>query len=327
MAAVRLLFPTAITLALVQVVSVMSLGKAFAARHGYAIRPNRELLALGGANLLGGLFQSTPVSGSFARTAVNVRAGAHTPLAGLVVAGVVVVSLLALTPLFTFLPVAVLAAIIIGAATTLVDVGEVRFLFRSKHIEGVLALVTFVATLLIGIQEGVLIGVGASVAAIMLRISRPNFAVLGHLPGTRSFRDLRRNSDAVPIDNLLMLRVDASFCFANAEFLKDLILARTRKEHVRAVIIDASSINDLDTTAAAVLIQVADILRERNVELCFGGVKEPVYETMVRSGLVEQVGAERFFLSPHRAVRFVLRKWGRELAYLERTRERTKAEE
>lgn len=315
---VRTLIPTAITLALVQFMTVISLGKVFAARNRYSIRANRELLAIGAANFFGSIFRGLPVSGSFSRTAVNAQAGARTPLANIFAAGVVILTLLFLTPLFYYLPVPVLAAIIMVAASGLLDLKEMRALLRTKRIDGVLTIVTFFTTLIIGIQQGVLIGIMASVVAIMYRISRPYVAILGHLPGTRSFRDLRRYPDAHPMEGILMLRVDASFSFANAEFVKDLILERSEKgDDFRAVIIDASSINDLDTTAVAVLFAVAEILRERGVELYFGGVKDQVQDVMVRSGLYEKLGADHFFLSPHRAVKSVLSRWGKSEEYLE----------
>ncbi|WP_457651609.1 SulP family inorganic anion transporter [Rhodocaloribacter sp.] len=319
LASARLLFPTAITLALVQFMNVISLGKVFAARYRYSVKPNQELFAIGLSNLGGSFFRSLPVSGSFSRTAVNARAGARTPMSNIIAALVITLTLLFLTRLFFYLPIPIFASIIMVAAFGMVDVKEVRFLLKAKRIDGYIAILTFLATLFIGIQEGVLLGVTVSVLAIMYRISRPNVAVLGHLPGTRSFRDLRRHPEAQPIEGILMLRVDASFSFANAEFLKDLILKESEPEDskIRAVIIDSSSVNDLDMTALAVLRNVAETLRERGIELYFGGVKGPVLDVFRRSGLYDQLGADHFFLSPHRAVRYVLAKWGKSADYLD----------
>ncbi len=314
----RLLLPTAVTLALVQFMNVMSLGKLFAARFRYAIRPNRELIALGLANLGGSFFRSLPVSASFSRTAVNVRAGARTPMANVFAALVIALTLLFLTPLFFYLPIPVFAAVIMVAAFGLIDVGELRFLLRAKRIDGYIALLTFLATLLIGIQEGVLIGVGASVVAVMYRISRPNVAELGHLPGTRSFRDLDRHPEARPIEGILLLRIDASFSFANAEYLRDLILSRSEQDPgLRAIILDASSVNDLDLTAASVLRSVAETLHARGIELYLAGVKGPVMDVITRTGLDERIGRDHFFLSPHRAVKHLLTQWGASAEYLE----------
>lgn len=317
--AVRSLAPTALTLALVQFMSIVSLGKVFAARHRYSIRANRELAAVGLANMAGSLFRGIPISGSFSRTAVNAQAGARTPLANVVAAALVALALVALTPLFAHLPYAALGAIIVVSAFGLFDVPELRYLLRAKRVDGGIALLTFATTLLVGIQEGLLVGIGASVVAVMYRLSRPNVAELGHLPGTRSFRDLARHAEAERLEGLLLLRIDASFSFANAEFLKDLLLRKSEPEDhpIRAVVIDASSINDLDTTAAAVLAATAETLEARGVELYFGGLKEPVRDLMVRSGLFDALGPDRFFLSPHRAVRHLLEARGEAADYLE----------
>jgi len=318
-ATVRALMPTAAALVLVQFMSVISLGKALAARHRYWIQPNRELFAIGAANFFGSWFRGLPVSGSFSRTAVNEQAGAHTPLANVAAAGLVGLTLLFLTPLFYYLPVSVLAAVIMVAVFGLMQLREMQYLFKAKRIDGGLALLTFAATLVVGIQEGILTGVVASVVAILYRISRPHVAILGHLPDTRSFRDIDRLSQARPIEGIFMLRVDASFSFANAEYLKDLLLQQSQAEDspVRAIIIDASTMNDLDTTAVGVLMFVAETLRSRGVDLYISGLKGPAKDVVQRSGLEAALGTDHFFLSPHRAVKHILAKWGRLDAYLE----------
>ncbi|MDX1545647.1 MAG: sulfate permease [Rhodothermales bacterium] len=316
--AVGALFPTALTLVLVQFMSVISLGKVFAARHRYDVEANRELVAIGAANLVGGVFRGIPVSGSFSRTAVNERAGARTPLANAFAAALVVVTLLLLTPLFALLPVPVLAAIIIVAALGLFDLRELRHLLHSKPIDGSIALLTFAVTLVLGLQEGILLGVGASVIAILYRISRPNVAILGHLPGTRTFVDVERNPEAHQYDGLLILRVEASFSYVNADLLKEFLLEESARRGARAILLDATSINDLDLTAAAMLINVAEQLQQRGVALYLGGVKGGVRDVMERSGLLEVLGADHLFLNPFRAARAILTAWGEEAALLRR---------
>ena len=315
---VQALLPTATALALVQFLTVISLGKVLAARHRYRVDPDRELLAVGAANLVGSFFRSLPVSGSFSRSALNEQSGAETPAANVVAAGGVAVALLLLTPALALVPLAALAAIIVVAALGLFDLAQMRFLWRAKSADGVVALLAFAATLTGGILTGIGVGVLTSVAAILLRISRPNVAVLGHLAGTRSFRDVRHADDARNVPGILILRVDASFSFMNAEYLHDLILERTAgpDEKIRAVVIDASSINDLDLTAADVLVRVKQTLENRGIELYFGGAKEPVRDTLDRADLYEQMGTDRFFLSPHRAITHILTEWGVSEEYL-----------
>ena len=325
----RDLLPTAVALSLVQFMSVISLGKVFAAKHRYSVNANKELFALGALNFVGAFFRSVPVSGSFSRSAVADQAGARTAMTNVVAAAVIALTLLFLTRLFHYLPIPVFASIIMVAAFGMIDVAELKFLLRTKKIDGGIAILTFLATLVIGIQEGVLIGIAASVTAIMYRISRPNVAVLGHLPGTRSFRDIRRNPDAEIFEGILILRVDASFSFANAEFLQDLILdASAPEDHdIRAVVVDASSINDLDTTAATVLATVTRTLNERGLDLYFGGMKGRVRDVMNRCGLEDILGDDHFFLSPHRAVIHILRSWDRAADYLDTVPEKQTADD
>lgn len=307
----RDLLPTAGTLALVQFMSVVSLGKVFGARHRYSINANRELFAIGAANLAGSFFRSLPVSGSFSRSAVNEQAGARSALSNAAAAALIALTLLFLTPLFFYLPMPALAAIIIVAAFKLIDVGEVRFLFRVKQRDGYLALFTFAITLFVGIQEGILLGIVASMVLLIYRISQPHAAELGHLPGTRSFRDLDRNPEAMPVEGLLILRVDASLTFSNVAFLKERILAPRHPDEVplRAVLIDGSSINDVDTTAVAGLNDISEALAARGIDLYFTGLHGPVRDIMRRSGLHARIGDAHFLMSPHRAVKQLLAEW------------------
>ncbi len=310
----RRLLPTAITLALVQFMNVVTLGRTFASKHKYTIRPNRELLALGTANFFGSIFRSVPVSGSFSRSAINDQAGAKTPLSNVFAAVLIIAALLVLTPLLYYIPMPALAAIIIVASMGLIDIKEVRFLFRTKEVDGYLALFTFLTTLIIGIQEGILLGIGASLIVVLLRTSRPNVAVLGHIEGSRFFRDTKRFPDARQIEGILILRVDASFSFNNAEYFKDFILQKSEEQDrkIKAVVIDGISINDLDTTAIEALQLVADNLESLGIELHFAGLKGPIRDVMLRSGLARKLGGTHFHMTSHSAVKYILDKWGRD---------------
>ena len=176
------------------------------------------------------------------------------------------------------------------------------------------ALFTAACTLFIGIQEGILLGIGASVIAVLFRISRPNVAELGHVPGTRLFRDLDRFEQAVRLKDIMVLRVDASFSFANAEYFKDFILEKSEREgrNVEVVIVDGSSINGLDTTAIEALFSVAESLEEQGIELHFTGLIGPVREVVRRSGFHALLGDNKFHLAPHAAVVSVLERWDAE---------------
>lgn len=319
----RALLPTAITLGLIQFMAVISLSKVFAAKHRYRVDANGELIALGMSNVVGSIFRSIPVSGSFSRSAVNEQAGARSPMSNVVAALLVGATLLFLTPLFEYLPVPALSAIIIVAAFGLVDVDEIKLLIHMKRIDGGIALFTFGATLIAGVLEGILLGIAASVVAIMYRISRPNVAVLGHLPGTQTFGDFERHEEARTLEDILILRVDASLSFANSEYLRDFILQRTLPQEggPKIIIIDAHSINDVDSTAAELLLHLVDTLRARGIDLYFGGAKGAVVDVLLRAGVVDKLGRDHFYVSSHEAVRQILTTWGRFEGYMAATEE------
>lgn len=310
----RPLLSTAGTLALVQFLNVITLGRTFAARHGYTIDANRELLGVGTANLFGSLFQSLPASGSFSRSAVNDQAGARTPLANVAAAAVIGLTLLFLTPLFYHLPLPALAAIIIVSGIGLIDVREVRALFRARRRDGSIALFTATCTLGVGIQEGIILGIVASIVTLLYRISRPNMVELGHVPGTRLFRDRDRFPEATRLQNIMVLRVDASFSFANADYFKDFILQKGEQEgrSVQVVVVDGTSINALDTTAIRALKSTTEELSKKNIELHLSGLIGPVREVVRRSRLHDKVGERCFHLDPHDAVVSILERWDRE---------------
>jgi len=315
---IRELFPTAVTLSLIQFMGVISLGKVFAVKNGYRIDANKELLALGSMNAAGSFFSSIPVSGSYSRSAVNDRAGAQSPLSNGIAALVILCTLLFLTPLFYYLPIPIFASIIMVAAFGLVDIKEARYLIKTKAVDGIIALLTFFSTLILGIEHGVLVGIGLSVVAIMIRIGRPNVAVLGHLPHTRSFRDVVNHADAYEFEGVVILRVDASFSFVNADVLQDLIVEHVRKSTVKAFILDASSVNDFDTTALATLAEINQIVKANDVFFCISSARQKSLDMLKSSGIMDEIGADHFFLSTHRALFYILSQWGRESEYLER---------
>ncbi len=310
----RDLFSVAITLTLVQFMNVASIAKTYSARHGYSVDPNRELFTLGLSNTAAGLLSGMPVSASFSRTAVNEQAGARTPAANFFSALLLMVTLLFLTPLFKYLPYAVLGVVVMLAAVRLLDIQGMRALHKIKKLDGFIAVLTFAITIAVGIQEGILVGIAASVFAVLYRESKPNAAELGHIPGTTSFRDIERFGEAGKIENILLLRVDASFSFTNAEYFKDFVLGKCRdcEEAVEAVIIDGSAINDLDTTALESIKLVIDTLERWNIEFYLTGLKGPVRDTMRRDGLYQGLEKDHLFDSAHHAVSQVLRKWDRE---------------
>ena len=302
------LIPAALTLALVQFMTITSLGQIFAKRHGYIADSNQELISIGSANFAGSLFSSLPVSASFSRSAASEEAGAKTAMTNIFAAVIIISTLLFLTPVFYYLPMPILAAIIIVSVFGLIDIEEAKFLARTKKSEGGIAVFTFISTLLIGIQEGILLGVGASMLLMVYRSSRPNIAELGLMPHTQSYKNLERNSEAVQIRGILLLRLDASFSFMNAEFFRDFILRKSEAQNkeTKYVIIDGSSINIMDTTAIDSIVSIIKILHKWDMELYLAGLKGPVRDIVARSGLDEYLGKDHFCRTPHEAVKKIL---------------------
>ena len=310
----RELLPTALTLALVQFMSVASLGQTFAKRHNYIVDANHELVAIGASNFFGSFFKSIPISGSFSRSAASEQANVQTPLANIITSGVIIATLLLLTPIFYYLPMPILAAIIIVSSLNLIDIGEFKFLYKTKRSEGLIAIFTAFCTLLIGIQEGILLGVVASMIHMFYKYSRPNVAELGIIPGTRLFKNLDRNPEAKPIDGLMILRVDASFSFVNADFFRDYVIekSRERNKSTHYVIIDGSTINTLDTTAIDKIKSMVGTLKNWNIELYIAGLKGPVRDIINKGGLREFMGDDHFYRDPHEAVSHILQKVDKE---------------
>jgi len=302
------LLPLAVTLSLVGFMQTISVGKAMAAKGRYALSPDQELRAVGLANMGAGLTSAYPVSGGLSRSAVNARAGARTGVASIVTALAMALALLFFTRLFYCLPTAVLAAIILMAVSGLIDRREIRRILRTKRSEGLVLGTTFLATLVIGIQSGVLIGVIASVLLFITLNTRPPAAILGRLPGTEIYRNVRDFPRAETHEGIVAVRIDASFYFANAEFIKETLrnIRKDQGDRLKAVVLDAGSINDLDSTADAVLQEVAEEFLDRGIGLYIAGVKGPVRDVMKRSGLYHKLGANRFFYTVDAAVRRAL---------------------
>ena len=302
------LAPTAVIISLVGFMESVSVAKAFASKNRYEISPNQELVGLGVANLGAAAFSGYPVTGGFSRTAVNAQAGAKTPMAGIVTAVVVIGTLLFLTPLFYYLPKAVLAAVIMTAVFGLIDVHEVKHLWKIDRTDLVLLLLTFAGTLSLGIEAGIGLGVGASLLWFVVQTTRPHAAVLGRLPGTTAYRNVERHPEAERFDGLLILRIDASFYFGNVTFLKELIrdVMAEQKSPVHTVIVDGSSINRLDSSANGALSEIAQTLQGTGVRFILAGLKGPVIDALEKNGIYHQVAGEAPHLSVHDAVQGAL---------------------
>ena len=291
------LFSGALGIALVAVADTTVLSQSLAAQRGETVDPNQELRALGAANLAAGLFQGFAISSSASRTPVAVAAGARSQLTPLVGAVAIAVLLVAAPGALQDLPLPMLAAIVITAAVGLIDVAGVRRLYRVRRSEFVLWLAAFGGVALLGVLVGIFVAILLSLADFVRRAWRPHDAVLGREDELKGYHDIDRHPSARLVPGLLLYRFDAPLFFANAGYfrrrVRDLVAEATHP--VRWVVVAAEPITDIDTTAADVLNELLEELRERQVTLAFAELKGPVKDRLERYRLYDDIGPERFF--------------------------------
>lgn len=292
-----LLMAAAVGISLVAIGDTISTSAGFAARKGYEVNNNQELLGIGAANLLAGFFQGFPVSTSSSRTAVAEQSGAKTQLTGLVAAGAVLVMLLFLPGLMRNLPQSALAAVIIAAAMRLFDVAELRRLYKMRPSEFALALVSLLGVAFVGVLEGIVIAVVLSIFDFFRRAWRPYSAVLGKPDDIEGFHDITRYPEAKQIPGLLIVRWNAPLFFANASLFRDLIrrLIAEARPAPEWIIVSAEPVTDIDTSAADVLVDLDLELNSHDMHLIFAEMKDPVKEKIVRYGLLETIDQQHFF--------------------------------
>ncbi|TVP78726.1 MAG: solute carrier 26 family protein [Gemmatimonadales bacterium] len=305
-AAAWALLPAALTISLVGFMESIAVAKVYAMRHRYRVRPDRELVALGMANAVGSFFQAFPTTGGFSRTAVNDQAGSRSTVSSLVAAGVVGLVLLFLTGLFRPLPSAVLAAIVLVAVAGLVDWRGARHLWRTDRRDFGLLALTFLATLVLGIEAGIITGIVASLLALVQQSARPHMAVCGRLPGTDSYRNVERHPEAICEPGVVVLRPDAALTFANSEAVRsriqDLVEGEAGTDGVHTLVLDFSAVNGMDSTSAHTLLDLLREMRDRGVTLRLAAVKGPVMDVLVRAGIAERMGpAARHLTVAHAA--------------------------
>jgi SulP family sulfate permease len=286
-----ILLPTALTVLFVGFMESVAIAESIAAKERYKIDSNLELKALGLANTVSSFFYGYPVTGGFSRTAVNYQAGARTALASIFTALIVILTIVFLTPLFYFLPKAVLAAIIMVAVIGLIDVKGARHLFRLKKIDGWTFVLTFIATLSLGSQRGILLGMTFSLLVFIWRSSHPHTAEIGYLEEKDVFRNLARFPEAKTFPGVLILRIDASLYFANMAFFENLLRKRIVDEpHVKWVVIDLSGVNDVDAVAVDTLEEMMRDYHEKGISFVFAGMKGHIRDLVARAGWEEKYG-------------------------------------
>ena len=289
----ELLVP-ALLISVVGFVESVSVGQTLAAKRRQRIEPNQELVALGASNLSAAFTGGFPVTGGFARSVVNFDAGAVTPAAGVLTALGITLASLFLTPALYYLPQATLAATIVVAVLSLVDVGILKSTWNFSKLDFIAATTTLLATLLIGVESGLVIGVVVSLALFLFHASRPHIATVGLIPGTEHFRNVLRH-DVLVSPKLVCLRVDASMFFANARAVEDRINSEvaTRPE-LEHVLLQCSAVNDIDSSALESLEAIASRLKDSGISLHFSEIKGPVMDKLSTTHFLEHLNGQVF---------------------------------
>ena len=296
----ELLVP-ALLISVVGFVESVSVGQTLAAKRRQRIEPDQELVALGAANLSAAFTGGFPVTGGFARSVVNFDAGAVTPAAGVFTAVGITLASLLLTPALYYLPQATLAATIIVAVLSLVDLSIFKQTWVFSKPDFIAVSATLMATLLVGVEQGLVTGVAVSLALFLWRASRPHIATVGLVPGTEHFRNVLRH-DVQVSPRLLCLRVDASMFFANARGIEDRVNAEVAsRPELKHVLLQCSAVNDIDASAMESLEAIAQRLNDAGIALHLSEIKGPVMDKLHRTEFLQHLSGQ-VFLTNYQAI-------------------------
>ena len=286
---IRQLWPIAVALALVGYLEAISIGKALEDKSGEeTIQANQELIALGTSNIVGSLFQGYPVTASFSRSAISYDAGTKTNLSGMFSVLLVVLTLLFLTPLFQYLPNAILASIIMVSVVNLVDVKYCKHLWNNRKDEFFVLMITFFVTLFMGITQGILIGVLCSLLLMVYRTSKPHFVEIGNIGNSDYYKNVIRFADEVIVRN-------------KKELLKHM---KAKGPNLKGIILNAESINYIDATAADMLTKLIHDIRERGIQFYIAGAIGPTRDIIFNTGIIKELQREFLFVKTKEAVDF-----------------------
>ena len=299
------LLPGALAIALVAYAESIAGSRSFAARHGYEVDANQEMVALGASNVGTGLSQGFAVDVSLSRSAVNDAAGVKSQLSGIVNAGFVLITIVVLTPLFHDLPDAALAAVIIAAVAHLVDIRELRRLLRLDRADYGLAVTAAGAVLLFDVLIGILVAVVTSLIVLIHRSYRPQSALLGRVPHADEsdedyrYRDVERHPGYETFPGLVIFRFDDELYFANSNYFREEVRRRLREADppARAILIDVGAVTHIDTTGTDMLGELIDELSNQDVELLLARAKGKARDILRRAGLEDKIGENRIFAS------------------------------
>jgi high affinity sulfate transporter 1 len=284
-------------IALVSFADTSVLSRTFAARLGAHVDPNQEMVGLGAANLATGFFQGFPISSSASRTPVAEAAGARTQLTSVVGALAIAFLLLAAPNLLQHLPNAALASVVIAAAIGLIEVTDLKRIYRIQPWEFWLSIVCFIGVAVLGVIPGIGLAIAIAIAEFLWDGWRPHSAVLGRAQGVKGYHDITRYPDARQVPGLVLFRWDAPLFFANAEFFKERVLDAVAKSptSVRWLVVAAEPVTSVDVTAGDTVAELDEMLHGQGIKLCFAELKDPVKDKLKRFGLYARLGEKDFF--------------------------------
>ncbi|KLE34919.1 sulfate:proton symporter [Aurantiacibacter luteus] len=302
LALIEQLWVPALLISIIGFVESVSVAQTLAAKRRQRIAPNQELIGLGASNIASALSGGYPVTGGFARSVVNFDAGAETPAAGAYTAVGIALAGLFLTPLLYSLPIATLAATIIVAVLSLVDLKTPGRLWTYSKADFAAHMATIIITLLAGVEMGVIAGVGVGLLLYLWRASRPHAAIVGRVPETEHFRNVERHR-VFTVPHVLSIRIDESLTYLNARWLEEYVLEQVAdRPEVRHVILMCSAVNEIDASGLESLEAIDHRLKDAGIGLHLSEVKGPVMDRLGRTHFIEELGG-RVFLSQDRAFR------------------------
>ncbi|MCA9924464.1 MAG: solute carrier family 26 protein [Anaerolineales bacterium] len=299
------LLPTAIAISMVGYMESISVAKSLASKRRQRIDANQELIALGVANLGATFTGGYPVTGGFSRSVVNFSAGANTGMASIITAVLIALTVIFLTPFFYFLPNAMLAAIILVAVANLIDIKSIKHVWRYNKRDAAALFVTFFAVLAVGVETGILIGVGAAIALFIWRSSKPHVAVVGRLGDSETYRNVLRH----PVQtwpHVVIMRMDENLYFANTKYLEDTVLNLVAEcREIEYFVLVGTAVNVIDASALETLESLIHQLKDAGVAFHLAAIKGPVMDKLLDIGFVNHIGADHIHLTTHDAMKAI----------------------
>jgi SulP family sulfate permease len=297
------LLPYSAFIALIAYVESVAIAKVTANFRGEKISPNQELIGLGIANISAAVSGGMPVAGGFSRTMVNFSAGARTQMAMLIAAAILALAVIFFSPWFENIPKAALAGIILVAIVPLVKLKNIVHTWRYDRGDGIAELATLLGVLVYGIEEGITLGIILTVISHLRKTSQPHIAVVGRIPGTSHYRNIKRHSvETWP--HLLLLRIDESITFANINYIEEFINAKLRQQPaIKHIVLIFTSISDIDTTALEELEKLNRTLQASQMTLHISEAKGPVLDKLEKTDFLKQLQPGKAFFHTEEAVR------------------------